>query len=296
MENSVKIKLAIEWFLNPDHLPFLVALKKGLFRRVGIDFELIEPDEHYDGLRELLLGNIQFATNEPLHLIEQYNENFLSLGMFFETKGGVLLKASSYEKLLKGENIRVTTPVSNETTNKIGFEIIRRYYAKKGVQVNRSQVSFEANGFEHIKFMKEGADASWLYFYNFEGIEAKHEGMEVLYLDSQNAGFVNFSALDIFVNKAYYQQNTVLCENFINAIREAIVLIQSDPSEAMKEYYTYTKTEVSPLMDDILRATILCFFPKFTSSYAKELPILEFFTEIGVTDLDKAVFRNAFLG
>lgn len=291
----MKLTLAIEWFLNPDHLPFIVAQNRGIFDKYGIEFELIEPTEHYDGLSELLAGNIQFATNEPLHLIEQYDENFLSLGMFFETQGGVLLKASSYDKLLNGENIIVTTPVSNETTNTIGFEIIRRFYAKKGVEVTRDQVAFVPNGFEHLKYMNEGADAGWLYFYNFEGIEAQHEGMDVLYLDAKNAGFANFSALDLFVNKSYYHSNTAMCDTFVRAIKEAIIYIHTSPETAMDEYYKYTNSEATPLMDDILRATIRCFNPDFNSSYIKELPILEFFTEIGVTTLDKDDFKNAFL-
>ena len=45
----MKLSLAIEWFLNPDHLPFIIALREGIFERNGIEFELIEPDEHYDG-------------------------------------------------------------------------------------------------------------------------------------------------------------------------------------------------------------------------------------------------------
>lgn len=291
----MKLRLAIEWFLNPDHLPFIIAQRLNIFAKYGIEFELIEPDEHYDGLSELLAGNIQFATNEPLHLIEQFNENFLSLGMFFETKGGVLLKKSSYDKLKNGESITVTTPVSNETTNAIGFEIIRRYYANNNIEVKREQVNFIANGFEHLKYMKEGADAGWLYFYNFEGVEAQHEGLEVLYLDAANAGFANFSALDIFVNKSFYHENTSVCDTFIQAIKEAIVMIQTYPNDAMQEYYAYTNGESSPLMDDILRATIECFNPHFSSNYEQELPILEFFQEIGITTLDTNRFKTAFL-
>jgi len=291
----MKLKLAIEWFLNPDHLPFIVAFREGIFECYGIDFELIEPDEHYDGLTEVLNGSIEFATNEPLHLIEQFNENFLSLGMYFETQGGVLLKASSYDKLLNGGNIIVTTPVSNDTTNSIGFEIIRRFYAQKEVAITREQVTFVPNGFEHLLYMKEGADAGWLYFYNFEGIEAKHEGMEVLYLDAANAGFANFSALDIFVNKTFYHTNTQICENFTASVREAIRFIHNFPLESMEHYYAYTGEEESLLMDDILRATMTCFDPDFDSSYASELPILEFFTEIGITSLDAEHFKTAFL-
>jgi ABC-type nitrate/sulfonate/bicarbonate transport system substrate-binding protein len=292
----MKIQLAIEWFLNPDHLPFIIAQRMGIFEKNGIDFDLIEPDEHYDGLNELKAGTIQFATNEPLHLIEQFDERFLSLGTFFETKGGVLLKASSYEKLKNGECITVTTPVSNETTNTIGFEIIRRFYSKEDIEVTREQVTFVPNGFEHLKYMNEEADAGWLYFYNFEGIEAQHEGMDVLYLDAENAGFVNFSALDIFVNKSFYYDHNTVCNRFVSAVQEAIKFIYMHQDIAMREYYTYTKTESNPLMNDILLATMECFNPDFTSSYAKELPILEFFREIGITDLDTGSFKTAFLG
>lgn len=292
----MKIQLAIEWFLNPDHLPFIIAQRIGIFQKHLIEFELIEPSAHYDGLDELREGKIQFATNEPLHLIEQFDENFLSLGMFFETKGGVLLKSSSYEKLKNGESITVTTPVSNETTNTIGFEIIRRFYAKEGVNITRDQVTFIPNGFEHLKYMQQGADAGWLYFYNFEGIEAQHEGMDVLYLDAENVGFANFSALDIFVNKAFYHAHTLECEAFVSAVKEAIGFIQEFPEIAMNEYYAYTKSEKSELMDDIIRATIECFNPDFTSSYTKELPILEFFREVSITDLDTKAFQSAFLG
>ncbi len=291
----MKIKLAIEWFLNPDHLPFIVALQEKIFAKHGIEFELIEPDEHYDGLSELLSGNIEFATNEPLHLIEQFDEKFLTLGTYFATKGGVLMKQSSFEKLKNGEQITVTTPVSNDVTNTIGFEIIRRFYAKEGVLVRPEQVTFVPNGFEHLKYMQEGADAGWLYFYNFEGIEAQHLEMDVIYMDAQSAGFANFSALDIFTNKEFYTQNSATCKGFVAAIKEAIVLLQSDHERAMKHYYEYTKTTSTPLMDDIIEATIACFDADFRSEFDAQLPILEFFREINITNLSSQEFKSAFL-
>ena len=79
----MKIKLALEWFLNPDHLPFLVAKDKKIYDRFNIDLEIIEPNDHYDGFKELDKGSIQLATNEPLHLIEKYHKNVISLGNFF---------------------------------------------------------------------------------------------------------------------------------------------------------------------------------------------------------------------
>ena len=49
----MKIKLALEWFLNPDHLPFLVAKDKNIFKDLHIDLSIIEPGDHYDGFNEL---------------------------------------------------------------------------------------------------------------------------------------------------------------------------------------------------------------------------------------------------
>lgn len=291
----MKLKLAIEWFLNPDHLPFLVGIQKGFFEKHGLELEIIEPTEHYDGLDELIKGNIELATNEPLHLIEQFDERFLSLGTYFETQGGVLLKKEAYGKIKNGENITITTPVSNEVTNTIGLEIIRRYFAKDGIIVTPEQVHFEPNGFEHIKYMKEGADGGWLYFYNFEGIEAQHENMDVLYLDAQNANFANFSALDIFVNKAFYEKNEKVCQNFDTALKASIAFMMYNPDEAMKIYYAHTKEAKSALMDDILKATLACFNADYTSSYEKTLPILQFFREIGITSLDDETSKTAFL-
>jgi ABC-type nitrate/sulfonate/bicarbonate transport system substrate-binding protein len=291
----MKLKIAFEWFLNPDHLPFLVGIHKGYFEKYGLELELIVPDEHYDGLDELIAGNIQFATNEPLHLIEQFDEKFLSLGTYFETKGGVLLKKETYDKVKNGEKITITTPVSNEVTNTIGYEIIRRYFAKDGIEVAKENVYFEDNGFEHIKYMKEGADGGWLYFYNFEGIEAQHEGMDLLYLDAQTSGFANFSALDLFVNKDFYHMNTEVCESFDKAVKESITYMNENPDGAMEVYYNHTKEEKSALMDDILKATLECFDDSYSSNYAQSQPILEFFREIGITTLDDERFKTAFL-
>jgi len=291
----MKLKIAFEWFLNPDHLPFLVGIHKGYFENYGIDLELIVPDEHYDGLDELIAGNIQFATNEPLHLIEQFHENFLSLGTYFETKGGVLLKKETYEKVKNGEDITITTPVSNDVTNTLGYDIIRRYFAKDGIEVEKEKVHFKTNGFEHIKYMKEGADGGWLYFYNFEGIEAQHEGMDLLYLDAQTSGFANFSALDLFVNKNFYHMNTEICQSFDKAVKESITYMNENPEGAMEVYYKHTGEEKSALMDDILKATLTCFDANYSSEYQKSQPILEYFREIGITTLEDERFKTAFL-
>jgi len=292
----VKIDLALEWFLNPDHLPFIVGLKKGFFQREGIELNIIQPDEHYDGFEALKKGDIQMATNEPLHLIEQFDKSMLSLGSFFTTRGGVLLTENGLQKLKNGENIEISSPVSNKTTNTIGFELIKRYCEKSAnIEVKESQVKFVATDFYHIKNIQKGFDGAWLFFYNFEGVEAKHNSLDLIYIDSTTADFPNFSALDIFINRDFYSENIEDVKKFVDVVKESIKFIKNNLSESMDLYFSYSEEERSSLGEDIVTETAKCFDDNFTSDHKKQIDVLNFFKDIKVTDLELNEFKEAFL-
>ena len=38
-----KLTILLDWFLNPDHAPLVIALQNGYFRAEGLEVELIEP-------------------------------------------------------------------------------------------------------------------------------------------------------------------------------------------------------------------------------------------------------------
>jgi len=90
------------------------------------------------------------------------------------------------------------------------------------------------------------------------------------------------------------QKNKEKVNAFVEAIQQAIQFIETNPEEAYDIYYAYTKEESTPLMDDILKATAKCFSKNFESLSEKELPILKFFNEIGITDLSEDKFKKAF--
>ena len=47
-----KLRLGLEWFLNPDHVPLLVGQEQGWFAEAGLALELVEPSEHIDAIEE----------------------------------------------------------------------------------------------------------------------------------------------------------------------------------------------------------------------------------------------------
>ena len=57
MSNFQKLILGLEWFKNPDHTPFFIALEFGWFREVNLDVELVEPGAHMDAIDAINDGN-----------------------------------------------------------------------------------------------------------------------------------------------------------------------------------------------------------------------------------------------
>lgn len=253
----MRLKIALEWFLNPDHLPMIAGIQTGKYKQAGLEIELIQPKEHYDGFEVLKHGEIDIHVNEPLHLFEHHFDGLKSLGCYFETRGGVMIRQESIEKLHNNEPITITTPASNEVTNAIGFEILNRYAQKEGFELDKEKVTFVENDFYHIKNMQEkDYDGAWLCFYNFEGIEAEHEGFENLFIDQFKSPYPNFSALELMTTENTLETKQEAIEKFIAVTNEMVRYCQKNTQFAKTIYYDYTKEEASELMDKIIEDTI----------------------------------------
>ena len=289
----MKIRLALEWFTNPDHLPFIVGLDKGLFKKNNIDLEIIEPKGHYDGFKELAENNIQLATNEPLHLIEKYQKNICSIGNFFETRGGIIFTTNGYNNLIKSREIRITSPVSNPVTDKIAKDIIQRHLKK--INKENNNIKIIANDFYHIKHLKAGFDAAWLCFENFEGVESKLEGLNIKKVYLEDVQIPNFCALDVFASKTFAVDNQNLINDFKSISQESIKVLVSDLDYSKTSYYEYTKTKPSSLMDNIIKDTIHRFKNPFDNSKNKWKSLHQYVVKQKISDISDSQYADMFI-
>ncbi|NNF77032.1 MAG: ABC transporter substrate-binding protein [Rhizobiales bacterium] len=64
------LKLALDWFVNPDHATLVVAKEKGYFENVGLDVELVAPADPNDPPKLVAAGKFDVAVSyQPqLHL------------------------------------------------------------------------------------------------------------------------------------------------------------------------------------------------------------------------------------
>lgn len=250
-----KLTVALEWFLNPDHLPLIAGITEGWYREAGFELTLVEPDDHYDGLAKVAAGEIALACNEPLHMVDDHRPGLRALGCFFETDGGILLHRAAAESLLAGGGIRLASPVAGGITDRIARLILVQWAATQGRSVDPAQIAIESAGFQHLANMRAGFDGAWLCFANFEGVEARLDGMDHVFVTAAMGGCPNFSALELFTHQGLLTREPALIGGLSELIGRGAERCRQDPAFAARTWYAYSGTQPDPLMDAILADT-----------------------------------------
>ena len=297
---NTALTLTLEWFLNPDHLPFISGIHTGAYSKAGLDINMIEPTEHYDGFAELEAGNIDLHVNEPIHLFEHYFADLKALGCFFVTDGGVLIKQSSLDKLHKNQPIRITTPASNPITNKIGFEILSRYAKQNDFVLDAANVSFVETDFQHLENLQKGDEAgefdgAWLCFYNFEGIEANHIGLDYTFIDQHLSPYPNFSALELMTTHSIWQEKSEALTQFVAVSTAMAQLCIDNPEQAREIYYGYTGETPSALMDDIINDTLKRLIAPIQPDAERWTALREMLATLDIADISDANYAKLWL-
>ena len=250
------IVIALEWFLNPDHLPLILGIHQGWFAEAGFNVELLVPDDHYDGLASVASGDIAFACNEPLHMVDEARPGLRAIGCFFETEGGILLHRSSAEKFLAGNAIRLASPVAGGVTDTIAREILLKWAGNQGRTVTAENILIESAGFQHLQNMGAGYDGSWLCFANFEGVEARIAGLDCVFVTAAMGGLPNFSALELFTSAKFLAENPAAVDAVRAVISRSADACRADPALAARAWYAHTGTAPDRRTDAILSDTV----------------------------------------
>ncbi len=279
----MKLDVALEWFLNPDHLPFVMGLQQGWFREEGFEVTLRAPEDHYDGLAGVVSGEVAFACNEPLHMIDAHRPGLKALGCFFETDGGILLQPSGRQRLLAGEGIRLASPVAGEVTDDLALEILRRWVSEQGKDFRADQVTIESAGFEHLKNLQAGYDGAWLCFANFEGVEARHLGVDVDFISTNQVGLANFSALELFTGEQLLNEQPDVVRRFVDIVSRGASICRENPAEAAETWYAHTGEQPDPLMDAIIADTCQRLLSPVRRDAERWRPMWRQFEELGLS-------------
>ena len=289
------LRVALEWFLNPDHLPLLWAQEQAKADDQFI-VELIAPDDHYDGFADLATAKVDAVVNEPLHLIEQQLEGqqLQSLGTFFHTEGGILMQRSAYDKVRAGETIRITSPVSNPVTDGLCHDILLGYWRQQGLEVSPEQFVVYEGGFDHVAQLQKGADAAWLAFANIEGVHVKYLGLAVDMISTDDGGVPGFSALELITSRNVETQARERLAKFVEYLDAAVPALIEAPQGALTLWYRASNAEPSELTEALIQDTLKRFIAPVRPDASRWRPIWQYMQSKGADIVTEDEFETIF--
>lgn len=286
------LRIALEWFLNPDHLPLLAARER--LEAQGWDIDLVVPDDHYDGFAALADGAVDLVVNEPLHLVEQRNLRLISHGCFFATDGGVLMHRAALDRMMQGAPIRIASPVSNPTTDRLCVDILRGWMTGEGAALDSDQVVIAAAGFSHVDNLADGFDGAWLAFANVEGVSAQVRGLDTQMITTAEAGIPNFSALELIGAADAPPDVRAAIAAVVATLNAVTPGLCADPAAACALWYRASGTAPDAEADAIVEASLPRFLATVRRSAEMWRPMWRYLHEQGGDLVDEATFEAMF--
>lgn len=262
-----RIRLGLEWFTNPDHVPFFVAKEQGWLAEAGIELELVEPKEHMDAVTEIREGRMDVAVTEPIHLVADRaaGASVVGFARFLHTNGGVMYRnGRGIERPRDMAGKRLQYPGAPGPG---GPAIVRTMIEADGGAPGAELVPVN-NGFMHTDaLLDDKADLATLVFYNFEVVEARHRGADVGLFALKDWGVPDFCQLILVTSAEAFEEKRALLAKLCRVVQRGIDFIKQRPEEARALYEKATGQASSEgLGRAIFEATVPCFTYDFSMS------------------------------
>jgi putative hydroxymethylpyrimidine transport system substrate-binding protein len=224
-----KLTVLLDWFVNPDHAPLIVAKEGGYFERAGLDVELIAPADPSAPPKLVAAGQAEIAiTYQPDFMLQlKAGLPLLRLGALVETplNSLVVMKDGPVKTLadLKGKTVGYSVA---------GFEDLYVAVLLKSAGLTRDDVTLVNVNFNLTTSLMAGqVDAVIGAFRNFELTQLRLEGKEGRAFFPEEHGVPAYDEL-IYVTQDKLREDPRL-GRFLAAVEEATIFLTNHPDEAL---------------------------------------------------------------
>jgi putative hydroxymethylpyrimidine transport system substrate-binding protein len=283
------VTLGLEWFLNPDHIPFVVADERGYYEDEGLELDIWEPPEHYDTLEMLAAGELDYAITEPIHLVPERSEGVAVTGIatFLHTRGGIQYPVDrGWESPADLEpGVRLNYPGAPGPG---GRKMVAYMARQAGGDLTADDIEPVDNGFYHTDALVDGdADIAFLAFYNFEIVESRHRGFEADLWELAEYGVPDFNRLVLTAADGKIEDDSDEVQRFVDATRRGVEDTVEDGEAAVElffERHPELRDENPELMDKTATATREFFTPDLTQDTEMYRDLAAFCEELDLSE------------
>ena len=223
-----KITLLLDWFVNPDHGPIIIAEEKGYFKDAGLDVEVIAPADPADPPKLVAAGRAELAISyQPqLHLQVAEGLPLVRVGTLVATPLNCLL-------VLADGPVK---SIADLRGGKVGFSVAGVEEALLTTILERNGVGLDEIDLVNVNWslspslMSEQVDAVIGAFRNFELNQMDIEGVKGRCFYLEEEGLPAYDELIYIANRDSMNKDVI--RRFLQATELATQYIINHPQES----------------------------------------------------------------
>ena len=234
---SDKLTLILDWFINPDHGPIIIAEENGYFKDVGLEVEIISPADPADPPKLVAAGKADIAVSYQPQLHLQVHEGLplVRVGTLVATPLNCLL-------VLADGPIKSIADLAGK---KVGFSVagveealLGAILKPHGLDMNDVEL-VNVNWSLSPSLMSKQVDAVIGAFRNFELNQMAIEGVEGRCFYLEEEGLPAYDELIYVANPDDMDKDKVA--RFLAATEKATQFIVNHPEESWKIFSSTAK-------------------------------------------------------
>ncbi|MDP5252906.1 MULTISPECIES: ABC transporter substrate-binding protein [unclassified Vibrio] len=236
MAADQELTLMLDWFVNPNHGPIIIAKERGYFKQQGLHVKLQEPADPSTPPKLVAAGKVDMAISYQPSLTMDVAAGLplIRTATLIATPLNTLmvLDNSKIDRLadLKGKKIGISIAGNEEAT--IGTMLAQE-------QVNYSDVEIINVGWALSSSLASGkVDAIWGGLRNFETNQLALEGYQAHAFFPEEHGVPTYDELVFVANANTYDKKAI--QAFNKALEQATTYIVNHPKAAWQEFVAYS--------------------------------------------------------
>ena len=232
-----KITIGLDWFINPDHAPLIIAEKRGYFKEMGLEVEMIEPADPNDPPKLVAAGKLDLAISyQPqLHIQVDQGLPVVRVGTLVSVPLNALV-------VLKNGPIKSIADLKGK---KVGFSVGGFEEALLSGMLEKYNLKMSDIELININFSLSPAliakkvDAVIGAFRNFELNQMDIVGHPGRAFYPEEHGVPIYEEL-IYISNIKNRNNPIF-DKFFKAIQKATLTMINDPISSWKDFSSYRK-------------------------------------------------------
>ncbi|MQT15474.1 ABC transporter substrate-binding protein [Segnochrobactrum spirostomi] len=227
-----KVTVLLDWFINPDHAPLLVAQQIGAFKDEGLDVEIIPPSDPSTPPRLVAAkqADVAISYQPQLYLYAQQGLPLVRIGTLIDAPlNTVLALGSSGIKTMadfKGKTIGYSVSGIEEAT-------LGTMLADHGVKL--SDVKLVNVNFQLVSaLLSKQVDGVIGGYRNFEANELKERGADPVVFKVEDNGIPTYDELIILANKDALGEPKL--KKFLAALKKGTEYLLAHPTETWEAF------------------------------------------------------------